>query len=114
MILLVVAACALSLQTARIENLDLSQIHQGWGKPMRDRSVTDTPLSIAGAVFEHGLGTHADSSFKVKLDGNAREFHAFCGVDDNCQSAQAGIVFRVVGDGKELWKSPMLSWKQPA
>ena len=114
MILLVVAACALSLQTARIENLDLSQIHQGWGKPMRDRSVTDTPLSIAGAVFEHGLGTHADSSFKIKLDGNAREFHAFCGVDDNCQSAQAGIVFRVVGDGKELWKSPMLSWKQPA
>src|SRR5208283_2788225 len=41
-----------------ISSLDLAPIVQGWGKPQPDRSVTGTPLSIAGKTFDHGLGTH--------------------------------------------------------
>lgn len=79
---------------------------------MRNRSVTDTPMSINGKPFDHGLGTHAISTFKIRLYGQATEFHAFCGVDDNAKSPRASVVFRVIGDGKELWKSPRMTWKQ--
>lgn len=97
-----------------VSDLDLSHIRQGWGSPMRNRSVTDQPMSIAGRTFERGLGTHAISTFKIRLDGRADRFRAFCGVDDDAASPNASIVFRVVGDGRDLWKSPRLSWKQPA
>lgn len=100
--------------SASIADLNLSYIHQGWGHAMRDRSVTDTPLAINGRSFEHGLGTHAISTFRIRLFGQSTRFHAFCGVDDNAKSERASIVFHVIGDGKELWKSPRLSWKQDA
>ena len=105
-----------SIQTSSVfvADLDLSHIRQGWGSPVRNRSVTDTPLSINSRVFEKGLGTHAASTFRIRLDGRALRFHALCGVDDNAKSAKASVVFRVLGDGKELWKSPRLSWKQDA
>ncbi len=109
-------ALAISAQSGNVSiaDLDLSYIRQGWGSPKRDRSVTDTPLSINGRSFDHGLGTHAVSTFKIRLYGKAETFHAFCGVDDNAKSPRASIVFHVVGDGKELWKSPKLTWKQDA
>lgn len=105
-----------SIQTSSVfvADLDLSNVRQGWGSAARDRSVTDTPLSIKGRVFEKGFGTHAASTFKIRLDGRASRFHAFCGVDDNAKSSKASVVFRVLGDGKELWKSPRLSWMQAA
>lgn len=108
--LVFVASQAKSIQ---ISDLDLSQIHQGWGSAQKNRSVTQTPLSIAGHVFANGVGTHAISTFKIKLDGQAIRFHAVCGVDDNAKSDVASIVCRVVGDGKQLWASPRMGWKQP-
>lgn len=115
MLLLIASALLFGqTQTAEITSLDLSQIHQGWGKPMHDRSVTNTPLSVAGNIFDHGLGTHAVSTFKINLFGSATRFHAFCGVDDNAGSDRAAIVFRVVGDGRVLWASPVKRWKAPA
>ena len=107
-------AFSAQLQTVQLSSLDLSQIHQGWGKAMKDRSVTDTPLSIAGIAYPRGIGTHANSTFKVRLFGKATRFHSFCGVDDNAKSGRASVIFKVVGDGKELWKSPKLTWKTPA
>jgi len=107
-------ALAAQQSSISIADLDLSNIHQGWGHAMKDRSVTDTPLSINGRTFDHGLGTHAVSTFRIRLDGHATGFHAFCGVDVNAKSDQASIVFHVIGDGKELWKSPRMTWKQDA
>ncbi|MFI5387041.1 MAG: NPCBM/NEW2 domain-containing protein [Fimbriimonadales bacterium] len=107
-------ALAAQQSALSIADLDLSNIHQGWGKAMKDRSVTGVPLSINGRAFEHGLGTHAASTFKIRLYGDASRFHAFCGIDDNAKSNRASVVFRVTGDGKELWKSPRMTWKQDA
>jgi len=112
--LICIAIATAQLSSTSIADLDLSSIHQGWGRPMKNRSVTDTPLSINGHVFEHGLGTHAVSTFKIRLYGHATRFHALCGVDDNAKSNIASVVFHVVGDGKELWKSPRMTWKQNA
>ncbi len=79
---------------------------------MKNRSVTDTPMSINGHEYSSGIGTHAVSTFKIRLFGKATQFHAFCGIDDNAKNARASVVFHVLGDGKELWSSGRMTWHQ--
>jgi alpha-galactosidase len=101
-------------ETVRLSSLDLSPITQGWGQPQADKAVTGKPLSIGGKTFEHGLGTHTDSLARVQLKGGSDKFMASVGVDDAATSDQATIVFRVVGDGRTLWKSPGMKRGQAA
>jgi alpha-galactosidase len=97
-----------------ISSLDLSPIIQGWGKPQADKSVTGTPMAIAGRKFEHGLGTHADSLVRMELNGGATRFSAFVGVDDNAGGKEAAIIFKLVGDGKTLFKTGVMRLGQAA
>jgi alpha-galactosidase len=95
-------------ETVPLGSLDLSKIKQGWGEPKVDQSVMDTPLSIGGKTFEHGFGTHAESRLYVKLDGGASRFTAKVGVDDNRKGQPASVEFRVLADGKTLFKSGVM------
>jgi len=97
-----------------ISSLDLTPIIQGWGKPQADKSVTGTPMTIAGRQFEHGLGTHANSLVRIELSGGATRFSAFVGVDDNAREKTAGIIFKLVGDGKTLFNSDAMRLGQAA
>jgi alpha-galactosidase len=88
-------------------DLDISKTQQGWGSPRKDLSVDGNPLRIGGQTFKRGLGTHADSLLYVQLDSGSRRFTAVVGVDD--EGALPGTVeFRILGDGKELYKSGMM------
>ena len=107
-------ALAAEPETVYISSLDLSPIVQGWGQAQADKAVTGKPLSIGGKTFERGLGTHTDSQARLQLNGGLEKFMAFVGVDDAAASDQATITFRVVGDGKTLWKSPGMKRGQPA
>ena len=90
-----------------LSDLDISKTQQGWGSPRKDLSVDGNPLRIGGQTFKRGLGTHADSLLYVQLDGGSRRFTATVGVDD--EGALPGTVeFRILGDGKELYKSGMM------
>ena len=89
----------------RLEQLDLSAASSGWGTPQVAKAVTGAPLSIGGTTFEHGLGTHADGVVWVTLDGAPGTFRALVGVDDAAGDERASIVFRVFGNGRELWES---------
>lgn len=100
--------------TVSLEELDLKSMTTGWGTPQKNLSVTQKPLSIGGVMFEHGVGTHADSDYFVQLDGKARSFVAKVGVDDNAGNNQAAIEFFIYGNGRELWHSGVCKWKQPA
>ncbi len=97
-----------------ISALDLSNIIQGWGQPQADKSVTGTPMSIAGRKFEHGLGTHANSLARLDLHGGATRFSAWVGVDDNARGQEASITFKVIGDGKTLFKTDAMRLGQAA
>ncbi|HEY0866691.1 MAG TPA: NPCBM/NEW2 domain-containing protein, partial [Fimbriimonas sp.] len=108
------AAISLAFQVCHLADLDLTPATQGWGKPMRNRSVTDTPLRIAGQTFADGVGTHARSVIRIGLDGKATRFRALCGVDDNAKSDRASVMFRVVADGKTRWRSPLMRWNTRA
>jgi alpha-galactosidase len=91
-----------------LSELDLTPMRQGWGKPQRDKSVKELPLSIAGEKFDKGVGTHANSSLWIKLDGTAETFSAKVGVDDGAGSDKATIIFQVYVDGKKAFDSGIM------
>lgn len=112
---LVMAAARSDAASAAVwlDELDLSQMRQGWGTPQTNRSVRGQPLTIAGQRFERGVGTHANSAFWLDLAGATDRFRAIVGVDD-AAGGPASIVFRVSGDGRLLWESGVMKPGQPA
>ncbi len=101
-------------ETVWISSLDLSPIVQGWGEPQADKAVTGKPLSIGGQKFERGLGTHTASLVRIDLKRGAERFSAFVGVDDAAGSDHASISFRVIGDGKTLFRTSGMKLGQAA
>jgi len=99
--------------TFGLETLDLSYIEQGWGAPHANKSVDNHTLSIGGVKFEHGLGTHANSTFPIALGGKGERFEARVGVDDE-KGKLGTVVFKVFGDGKTLWESGVMRGGEPA
>ena len=94
-------------ETYGIETLDLSNVEQGWGSPHANKTVDGHGLSIAGRKFEHGLGTHASSTFRISLVGKAERFTAWVGVDDEVREP-GSVEFKVLGDRKSLWESGVM------
>ena len=109
-----IQARAAGPESVWISSLDLSPILQGWGTPQADKSVTGTPISIASRKFAHGLGTHADSVVRLDLHGSATRFTAWVGVDDNARGSGASIAFKIIGDGKTLFKTGAMRLGQAA
>src|SRR5260370_26293317 len=68
-------------ETFQVSSLDLQAVEQDWSEAHRDKSVDGNALSVGGFKFEHGVGTHADSSMLISLDGKAERFSAVVGVD---------------------------------
>ncbi|HTR41375.1 MAG TPA: alpha-galactosidase [Pseudomonadales bacterium] len=93
--------------TVWLSSLDLNQMTTGWSVAKANREISDGPLSIHGQKFDYGVGTHATSKFRVKLDGQAERFTADVGVDDSAGN-QGSVEFIVEGDGKILWRSGVL------
>ncbi|HXI73711.1 MAG TPA: NPCBM/NEW2 domain-containing protein [Verrucomicrobiae bacterium] len=100
--------------TFGIESLDLRYVDQGWGYPQVNKSLDGHAITIAGQKFEHGLGTHAASTFRIDLGGAAERFTAMVGVDDDVKHRGGSVIFRVVGDGKVLWESGVMRAGTPA
>jgi len=99
--------------TFGLETLELQYIEQGWGEAQANKSVDGHPMMLDGKRFEHGLGTHANSKFRIALDGKAERFTATVGVDDEVDK-KGSVVFKVTGDGKTLWESGVLRGGDPA
>ena len=108
--LLIGAVCmaANATEDVLLTSLDLSKARQGWGGPQIDKAVTGVPLIIGGRKFDRGLGTHAESRIWIDLQGGAEQFVAWVGVDDNAGAGKGTVVFKVLGDGKTLFQSPVM------
>jgi alpha-galactosidase len=100
-------------ETFGLDTLQLQYIEQGWGEPHANRSVDGHPMMLEGKRFEHGIGTHANSIFRIALGGKAERFTATVGVDDEVGD-KGSVVFKVTGDGKTLWESGVLHGGDPA
>ena len=101
-------------QTVLLSSLDLKNTEQEWGEPHANQSVGGHPLTIGGRKFENGLGTHASSFLRITLDGHARAFSAWVGVDDEELGQPSTVTFSVIGDGKTLWESGLMKSGDPA
>jgi len=72
-----------------------------------DRSVAGTPLRLAGKVYARGLGVHSRTELTYSLDGGYQSFAATLGIDDSVLGA-GSVIFRVFGDEKLLFESPIV------
>jgi alpha-galactosidase len=95
-------------ESVSLGSLDVGQVQQGWGEPRANKSVEGNTMTIGGKTFERGLGTHAASVFVINLKGSAERFTATVGVDDEVGVDLGSVEFRVLGDDRELWKSPVM------
>ncbi|HPF39018.1 MAG TPA: NPCBM/NEW2 domain-containing protein [Phycisphaerae bacterium] len=96
-----------STNVIRLESLNLDLIQQDWGRPGAAKSIDGAPLAIAGKTYDHGLGTHAYSEMNIELFGDAKRFTAYVGLDDEVQ-CDGAIVFVVIVDDKDAWRSPVM------
>jgi alpha-galactosidase len=95
-------------ETVPLVSLDLHKMKQGWGAAKVDQAVTGKPLTLGGKTFEHGVGTHARSALYVQLDGGTSRFTATVGVDDSQKGTPGSAEFRVIADGKTLFRSGVM------
>lgn len=96
-----------------VEDLSLKNILQGWGAPHKDRSVVNTPLTIDGKHFQRGIGTHAESVFRIALHQQAEKFSAMVGLDDTA-GKEGMVTFEVLVDNKVAARTPLMKGGQPA
>ena len=98
----------LSAQIVWLDQLDLSTATQGYGVPMKNKSLDGHPLTIAGKTFERGFGSHSESSLTILLEGKATLYTAQVGIDDEVKGQRPAAEFVVYGDNKKLWSSGVM------
>ncbi|HZJ15060.1 MAG TPA: NPCBM/NEW2 domain-containing protein [Chthoniobacteraceae bacterium] len=90
-----------------------SKAEVGWGKVARNRywfipgRWQGMLLKLHGEVFAKGLYAHSNSEFIFPLGGKWKTFSATIGLRDGATD-QGSAIFRVIGDGKELFRSNVL------
>lgn len=100
--------------TIWLDEVDLSRMQQQVLRPRVNQSFSGETMSIGGRKFARGIGTHATSSLSLDLEGQGQELSARVGVDDGKKTHPGSVEFVVLGDGKELWHSGLMTGGQPA
>lgn len=84
----------------------------GWNQVRRDLSNEGNTITLNGVEYDKGLGTHAISDIQYYLAGNCSRFTADIGVDDYIPD-YGSVVFRVIGDGENLFESEVMVGGDP-
>jgi len=95
-------------KSAWLDDFDLKDIVTGFGSAQKNRSLNKKPLSIGGAGFKRGVGTHAPSqAYFLNEGGGALRFQASVGLDDSTDGPGTAA-FQVVADGKVVHDSGLI------
>jgi hypothetical protein len=87
---------------------------QSWKQLSIDRAVSGSPLAIAGVSYPHGLGSHAESFIRLRIDRPGRSFTGGCGIDDR-ERTRGKARFRIRDDsGEVLFESGEVLGGEPA
>ena len=77
--------------------------------PVRfDLAVGTRTMTMHGRRYAKGIGVHAYSEITFALDTDYRSFAATVGIDDRVRPA-GQVIFRVLGDGRELFNSGLVT-----
>jgi NPCBM/NEW2 domain-containing protein len=89
-----------------LDALEWIEATTDWGTVQLNRSVNGKKMTMGGRIYHRGIGTHATSRIVYQRPEDCQTFAATIGCD---QKALAGsIIFVVQGDGKEIFRSPVL------
>ena len=93
-----------------LDEMDLADATCGAGRTPRPRhTVEGGPISLAGKVFDRGLGVHASFEFKFFANGAVTRFTANVGVDDDMKDRpRASVQFLVLADDRVVADSGVL------
>ncbi len=107
--LLDAAALRDDVKAALVSRLKFARASVGWGKPLRDRVLPERPgacfLQVEGRFYDRGLYAHAPSVYAARLARRWKTLETGYGLQDDHRGS---VVFVVVGDGKELFRSPLV------
>ncbi|MGC4033758.1 MAG: NPCBM/NEW2 domain-containing protein [Tepidisphaeraceae bacterium] len=110
------AACAsfglAADRTVPLASLDLKAVVQDFAGPRINATVDGNAIKLDGKTFETGVGAHANSRFRIAVNG-AKRFSAIVGIDDDVGDRGA-VRFRVYGDNKVLFDSGPITGRDPA
>jgi alpha-galactosidase len=90
-----------------LHELDISKMEAGWGTTRANLSVDSNQLTVAGKIYDKGVGTHAISKMMIQLNERGVKFTALVGVDDEAGD-KATVEFYVIGDQRILWRSGIM------
>lgn len=89
---------------------------QLFGVPGKNRSIRDNPLTIAGKVYEHGLGVHARSEITYAVKPDYKRFVAVAGLDDEVLTYKnyrnTMVIFQVWTDDTLAAESPEMTMEE--
>jgi tetratricopeptide (TPR) repeat protein len=104
---------AVTSNRAFVSDVAWTTARVGWGQPARNHAWFDEQshpgvvLIVHGRLYSKGLYAHSPSRYIFGLDGKWKAFTATIGLRDGAQE-QGSSIFIVRGDGRELFRSPML------
>ena len=97
-----------------LSDVNWTEAETGWGSPTRNlycisRNVRDAVfLEMANQFYSKGLYAHAPSRYVFRLDRKWQTFEAVGGLQSGAASI-GSAVFIVKADGRECYRSPLLS-----
>jgi len=96
-----------------VSSLDLTKAVQGhWTAAVNRSTVGDKngslPITLGGVTYASGIGARTRYKLVIDCHGTAKRFTAIVGVHDAGSKQYDNVVFYVEGDGKLLWKSPIM------
>ena len=78
-----------------------------------DRTIDGHLFQLSGQTFDRGIGAQSRTLLAYRLEAGDRRFQALVGVDERA-GPLGSVVFRVLVDGQERFKSPPLDRSRPA
>ena len=112
LVALTLASTVLANEIA-VSSLDLTKAVQGSWKAAVNRSTIEgkngpLPITLGGVTYAKGIGARTKSRLVIDCHGTAKRFTAIVGVHDAGSKQYDNVTFYVEGDGKLLWKSPIM------
>ena len=100
--------------TIHLGDLKATQVENGWGTSVPNKSIGGGPLLIDGKTYAKGIGAHANAISVYPIPKNAKRFVAVVGIDDSQKNdPRSSVMFQVFGDVKEMGEKPLLIAKSP-
>ena len=87
-----------------LDDLDIPSFSDGIPGVSTKTSASGEPIQLGGVKYSRGLGISQIGLMVFQLDGNATQFSAIVGADDNANKATETNIY-ILGDRKILFES---------